>query len=420
MEMDFMKKLSKMTTTQMIVATIGGILFGTLVGEWSGNLKFIGDIFIRSIQMSIVLLVITSVVSAIGEMARQKEDAKLGVKMGVNTFKWILLFTLVSSGLGYLLSVMIRPGVGLVATETVTLTPVKAIGFQETFTNFVSTNIFEAMAKGDMIPIIIFSVLFGSGLNMLVKKTGSTLVLDGIKEVNTIVLNVIQLVMKVAPIGVFCLLANVTGTTGLGIILPMIKYLGILFIGVVVMMCLMMFLTAMRCKVNPFLMPRKFFAMTLMSLTTTSSAIVFPTALKDCVEKFGVSKDVANFTMSVGMTMGSAGAAMCYTVMIVFMEQSTGVELTPLKLLIGIGLAVMLTLGTITVPGSAAVVATFLASSLGLPLDAIALLIGVDWFAGMFRTVLNVNNDVFVSMLVANSVDAFDREVYNEQIAQES
>jgi Na+/H+-dicarboxylate symporters len=231
---------------------------------------------------------------------------------------------------------------------------------------------------------------------------------------------VIQLVMKVAPIGVFCLLANVTGTTGLGIILPMIKYLGILFIGVVVMMCLMMFLTAMRCKVNPFLMPRKFFAMTLMSLTTTSSAIVFPTALKDCVEKFGVSKDVANFTMSVGMTMGSAGAAMCYTVMIVFMEQSTGVELTPLKLLIGIGLAVMLTLGTITVPGSAAVVATFLASSLGLPLDAIALLIGVDWFAGMFRTVLNVNNDVFVSMLVANSVDAFDREVYNEQIAQES
>ena len=416
--MTFVKKFSKMTTTQMVIATFGGILFGTLIGEWAGNLKFIGDIFIRSIQMSIVLLVMTSVVSAIGEMARQKDDVKLGLKMGLNTFKWILFFTLIASGLGFLLSVIIRPGVGLVTTETVHVEAVEALGFQETITHFVSTNIFEAMAKGDMIPIIIFSVLFGIGLNMVVKKTQSTLVLDGIKEVNAIVLNVIQVIMKVAPIGVFCLLADVTGTTGLAIILPMIKYLGILLIGVVLMMCLMVIITAVRCQLNPFLMPRKFLAMTLIALTTTSSAISFPTALKDCVEKFGVSKDVANFTMSVGMTMGSAGAAMCYTVMILFMEQSTGVALTPLKLLIGIGLAVMLTLGTITVPGSAAVVATFLASSLGLPLDAIALLIGVDWFAGMFRTVLNVNNDVFVSLLVANSVDALDRDVYNNKLSE--
>jgi Na+/H+-dicarboxylate symporter len=101
--------------------------------------------------------------------------------------------------------------------------------------------------------------------------------------------------------------------------------------------------------------------------------------------------------------------------MILFMQQSAGIELPLLKLLIGIGLSIMLTLGTITVPGSAAVVATFLATSLGLPLESIALLIGVDWFAGMFRTFLNVNNDVFVSLLVANSVDALDKDVYNNK-----
>lgn len=155
--------------------------------------------------------------------------------------------------------------------------------------------------------------------------------------------------------------------------------------------------------------------MSIIALTTTSSAITFPTALKDCIEKFGVKRDVANFTMSIGMTMGSSGAAMCYVVMIMFLQQSAGIELPLLKLLTGIGLAILLTLGTITVPGGSAVVATFLATSVGLPVEAIALLIGVDWFAGMFRTFLNVNNDIFVSLLVANSVDALDREVYHTQ-----
>ncbi|KAF1302575.1 dicarboxylate/amino acid:cation symporter [Enterococcus saccharolyticus] len=413
--MNVFKWVAKSTTTQMVIALVGGMLFGTVVGEWAGNLKFIGDIFIRLIQMSIVVLVMTSVISAIGEMARQKEDTTFGIKMGVNTFKWIITFTVIAAALGYFLAVVIQPGKGMMASETLAVEAPESMGFQETLTNFVSTNIFEAMATANMIPIIVFSVLFGAGLNMFVKKTGQTIVLDGIKEIHTIVLNVIQLVMKVAPIGVFCLLADVAGSTGIQIIFPMIKYLGILLIGVLVMMIVMASVVAIRCKINPMLLPKKFVDMSIVALTTTSSAITFPTALKDCIEKFGVRRDVANFTMSVGMTMGSAGAAMCYVVMIIFMQQSSGVELSFLNLLIGIGLSIMLTLGTITVPGSAAVVATFLGTSLGLPLDSIALLIGVDWFAGMFRTFLNVNNDVFISMLVAESVDALDKEVYNNQ-----
>lgn len=129
--------------------------------------------------------------------------------MGVNTFKWILFFTVIASTLGYLLATIIQPGKGMMTAESLTVEVPKALGFQETVTNFVSTNIFQSMASADMIPIIIFSVFFGAGLNMLVKKTSNTLVLDGVKEVHTIVLNIIQLAMKVAPIGVFCLLANV-------------------------------------------------------------------------------------------------------------------------------------------------------------------------------------------------------------------
>ena len=408
-----MSKMKLSLTVQIIIAVVAGILFGTVVGAWAGNLKFIGDIFIRLIQMSVVLLVMTSVISAIGEMARNSKESKLGLKVGSLTFAWILFCTLLASGLGFLLATIVRPGDGMQVTEAYVAGETASIGVQETLTNFVSTNIFSAMASGDMIPIIVFSVLFGIGLNQWIKKSGDTLILDVIKQANNITLNVIQTVMKVAPLGIFALLANVAGTIGLAVVGPMVKYLGILLIGVVIVMVFMVLLTSALCKVNPALMPLKFLDMSMIALTTTSSAITFPTALKDSIEKFGVRRDVANFTMSVGMTMGSAGAAMSYVIMILFMQQASGVELPLVRLLVGVFLAVMLTLGTITVPGGSAVVATFLATSLGLPVESVALIIGVDWFAGMFRTFLNVNNDVIVSMLVANSVGALDREVYN-------
>lgn len=408
-----MSKLKLSLTLQIIIAVVAGILFGTVVGAWAGNLKFIGDIFIRLIQMSVVLLVMTSVISAIGEMARDNQENKLGLKVGSLTFAWIIFCTLLAAGLGFLLASIVRPGDGMQVTEAFVASETASIGVQETLTNFVSTNIFSAMASGDMIPIIVFSVLFGIGLNQWIKKSGNTLVLDVIKQTNNITLNVIQTVMKIAPIGIFALLANVSGTIGLAVVGPMVKYLGILLVGVLIVMVFMVLLTSALCKVNPALMPKKFLDMSMIALTTTSSAITFPTALKDTIEKFGVRRDVANFNMSVGMTMGSAGAAMSYVIMILFMQQASGVELPLVRLLIGVFLAVMLTLGTITVPGGSAVVATFLATSLGLPVESIALIIGVDWFAGMFRTFLNVNNDVIVSMLVANSVGALDRDVYN-------
>lgn len=408
-----MNKFKLSLTVQIIIAVVAGIAFGTIVGEWAGNLKFIGDIFIRLIQMSVVLLVMTSVISAIGEMARNNEENQLGLKVGAMTFFWIIFATLISSGLGFLLATIVRPGEGMQITEAFVVEETTSLGFQETITNFVSTNIFSSMAAGEMIPIIVFSVLFGIGLNQWIKKSGDTTVLDIIKHTNNITLNVIQTIMKIAPIGIFALLANVAGTIGLAVIGPMVKYLGILLIGVTIVMIFMVLLTAAICKVNPAKMPRKFLDMSIIALTTTSSAITFPTALKDTIEKFGVRRDIANFTMSVGMTMGSAGAAMSYVVMILFMQQASGVELSAIELIVGIFLAVMLTLGTITVPGGSAVVATFLATSLGLPVESIALIIGVDWFAGMFRTFLNVNNDVIVSMLVANSVDALDHDVYN-------
>lgn len=410
-----MNRIKMSLTTQIIIATIAGILFGTIVGEWAGNLKFIGDIFIRLIQMTVVLLVMTSVIAAIGEMGRDEKQEGIGLKVGFYTFTWIIISTLLSATLGLLLALWVRPGEGMVVEEAFAVEETVAVGFQETITGFVPTNMFDAMSSANMIQVIVFSVLFGIALNQWTKSSGDMTLLNIIKQLNTVTLNIIQTVMKVAPIGIFALLADVAGTIGLGVVAPMIKYLGILLIGVIVFMLFMVTLTSAIVRLNPRLMPKKFVEMSLIALTTTSSAITFPTALKDSIEKFGVREDVANFTMSVGMTSGSPGAAMSYTIMILFMQQAANVELPWFDIGVGMFLAMALTLGTITVPGGSAVVATFLATSLGLPIESIALIIGVDWFAGMFRTFLNVNNDVLVSLLVADRVDAVNREVYNER-----
>ena len=114
------------------------------------------------------------------------------------------------------------------------------------------------------------------------------------------------------------------------------------------------------------------------------------------------------------MSMNSCGAAQCYVVAIFFMAQATGVELSAFQMGMAILLSCLMCMGTISVPGGSIIVYTFLASTLGLPLDSLAVLIGIDWFAGMFRTLMNVDVDVMVAMLVANKIGEFDREVYNE------
>jgi Na+/H+-dicarboxylate symporter len=134
--------------------------------------------------------------------------------------------------------------------------------------------------------------------------------------------------------------------------------------------------------------------------------------LKNTVEKVGVSQRCADFTLSIGLTMGSYGAVLNYTIAIMFLAQAGNVALTIGQIIMGMGLAILLNMGTITVPGGFPVVALFLASALNLPIEAVGLLIAVDWFAGIFRTFLNVNGDTFVAILVANASDEIDRDVY--------
>lgn len=407
-----MKRALKNPALQIGAAAVLGIVFGLIVGEWAANLKFIGDMFIRLIQMAIVPLVMSSVIVATGSMT----GSGMG-RMAFRTFKWMIGFSIVAAILAWGISTVIQPGAGIDFSSEVDPSleesAGEAAGWQETLLNFVSTNVFEAMASADMVPIIVFALLFGVALNAYVAKTGSRLVLDFFDQIQQVVLTMIRFVMLIAPIGVFCLLANLSGTVGFAVVISALKYLGSTLIGVLILLALFVLVVWLRTGLSPARLPAKLTDQTLIAITTTSSAVTFPTVLKTTIEKIGVSQRVANFTLSVGLTMGSYGAVLNYMVVVMFLAQSGDVTLDFGTILLGMALAILLNMGTITVPGGFPVVATFLATSLGLPLEAVGLLIAVDWFTGIFRTFLNVNGDTFVAMLVANAGDEIDREVYH-------
>jgi Na+/H+-dicarboxylate symporter len=397
-------------TTWILIGTIGGIVFGSLAGPWAANLKFVGDIFIRLIQMSVVLLVMTSVAAAVG-----KVDSKGAGKMGFHTFKWIIVLTACSAFLGLALGTIIKPGLGITILEKANIDAPTAVGsLQETLLGFVPTNIIGSMASGSMVPCILFAIFFGVAMGIYTRSSGKSIVLEVVDGINGIIMNIIKIVMNLAPIGIFCLLANVSGAIGFKVVIPMGKFLGALLIGDIIQFLVYGPMAAALCKVNLFKMPKKFAKMSIMALTTTSSAICLPTKMEDSVTKFGVSRRVADFTGPITMSMNSNGAVQCYVLAILFMSQSTGIVLGPYQLGMAILLSCLMCMGTIVVPGGMVITYTFLASSLGLPLESIAVLIGIDWFSGMFRTIMNVDVDVLIGMLVSDKLGELDRDVYNE------
>lgn len=404
-------KYVKNLTVQILVAAVAGIVFGLVVGEWAKNLQFIGNMFIRLIQMSMVPLVMCSVIAATGAMS-----GKGAGKLAARTFAWDFGLAVVAAVFGWFLSEVIRPGVGMVFTGKLDpglqQSAAKTTGWQETILNFVSKNVVSSMASADMVPIIVFSLLFGAALNGYVVKSGNRLVLNFFEQTQQIVLTMIRFVMYIAPIGVFCLLADMTGEVGFSVVTTALKYLGTTLLGVVVMMIAFALFVSVKARLDPRPMPEKFFEQSMIAVTTTSSAVTFPTILKNAVEKFGVSPRVANFTLPICLTMGAKGAVLNYVVVVMFLAQAGDVHLNIGKVIMAMALALLLNLGTVTVPGGFPVIAMFLATTLGLPFQAVGLLIAVDWFTGMFRTFLNVNGDTIVALLVANATDEIDRDVY--------
>lgn len=401
------KKLSMIK--QILMAMIIGIVVGLLLEENAKHLKILGDIFLRLIQMSVVILIMGAVIESVGNLDT-KDLGKLGVKM----LFWFMITTILAGAIGVCLGIFLKPGSGITleANGSIIEQPVQELS--QLIVDFFPTNVISSMASGNMIQVIVFAVLFGATLSTLREKKVSNMILEWIKDLNVVIINMISKVMVIAPFGIGALLAYTTGTIGLSVILPLIKFLVLLGVGTIIHLIISIIFTAIYCKASPITIARKLTNMTVMAFTTTSSAVTLPIKMKDSEEKLGVSSRISNLVNPLAMTLNSNGLAMFLTLACITVAQIYNVEIGISDIIKIIILSTLACLGTVVVPGGGLVALTIVIPSIGLPLEGIVLLSGIDWFSGMFRTVLNVDIDALISMIIAKDVKELNYDILNK------
>lgn len=388
----------------MVVGVIFGLVFP---GDWP-FLKMLGQVFLRLIQMSIILLVAGQIIEAIGGL-QMRDLGKIGAK--------ILVVFLISSTIaaiwGIAWSAWLKPGSGvdidsIHAGEAVT--EAGSLSVLDTILSFFPVNAIGAMAQGNIMQVIIFALAFGMALS-LVNSEGDMMLMNFVREFNKVIMQIVKLVMKTAPIGVFSLIASSIGAYGVDVVVPLAKYLVVFLISTLTFLAAYIVLVSVISRVNPMRVVHGISRMATMAVATGSSAITLPTAMADTEFRLGVPKKLTQIIMPLGVTLNSNGAAMHMVITLMTISQLYGVEFSFNRLIFMVVLCTFASVANAVVPGAGIVSMTIVVPQMGLPLESVALFAGVEIFVGMMRTINNVSGDALAAMLIAPSEGGIDRDI---------
>lgn len=417
-----MKKNKHMSlSTKIFIALLAGVVLGLLINFFlpSGMLKdailingilyIVGNGFIRLMQMLVIPLVICSLICGTMSIGDTKTIGKVGVKTLVFYTATTALAITISLGLGLL----IRPGLGLniASVDTGNVTISENVSMVDTLLNIIPQNIIASMAEGDMLPIIVFSVLVGIMLAKLGDKAST--VSKFFSEFNDVMMEMTITVMKAAPFGVFCMIARTIATIGFDAFLPMLKYMGTVFFALFVQ-CIGVYallLFVFTC-LNPITFLKKFFPVMEFAFSTSSSNASIPMSIETLNEKLGVSNKISSFTVPLGATINMDGTAIMQGVAVVFIADAYGMALTPEMLTTVILTATLASIGTAGVPGVGLITLAMVLTSIGLPTEGIALIMGIDRILDMTRTAVNVTGDAICTTIVAHKEGLVNKDIF--------
>ncbi|MHC5374139.1 dicarboxylate/amino acid:cation symporter [Enterococcus sp. LJL120] len=402
-----MPKMLKSLTNQILFATVLGIVCGLILHDKIAFIKVIGDVFLRLIQMSVVILIMGAVIEAVGSL-----EAKVLGKIGLKVMLWFIGSTILAAAIGVVVGLIVQPGADVtIANVELDSIATSSGTLSEMILEFFPSNIVEAMANANMIQVIVFALLFGLALSLADRKKTQP-ILDFVASFNHVILKMVTLVMKLAPIGIFCLVAPMVGSVGIEILLTLTKFLLTLGASSLIFMLIWLMLTAVYCKVPFKQLCQKMWRMSVVAFTTTSSAVTLPIQIEDSEEKLGISDRISKLVMPLGMTLNSNGLALFLSISIITFAQFYGIELALPDLIQAVILSTLACLGTVVVPGGGLVALATVMPMLGLPTESIAILAGIDWFSGMFRTLLNVDADTTVALIIAKDEGELDYSKY--------
>lgn len=404
-------------TLRLIAGILAGVVIGILINQAGGDkhpsfewVSLCADIFVRLLRMIIVPLVITSIVLAVAEL-----DGQHLRRLGSRTIAYYLLTTLLAAALGLTVVNLIDPGVGAVLQPAETpevILKEQPPTFINLLRNLIPTNPFDAIARTDMLQIIMFSLIFGIALNLLGQRGAS--LRRFLQEVLDVTMVVVHWILALLPLGVAFLLARALGLAGWDVISPLLRYMGAVLAGLLIhgLIVLPLILWVLgRCS------PVRFFkgmskAM-LTAFSTSSSSATLPVTM-ECVEnELNVPPRVSRFMLPVGATVNMDGTALYEAVAALFIAQVYGIELAFSQQVIVLFTASLAAIGAAGIPSAGLFTMVIVLQSVGLPVEGIGLILAVDRFLDMFRTMVNVEGDAAGAVIMARWEKEDETETQN-------
>jgi len=418
-----MRKKKISLTTKILIALVLGAITGIIVFQFpngivkdtiliNGVFQLVGQLFLRGIMMLVVPLVFISLANGAASMGDIK---KLG-RVGGKTIAFYLATTAVSVAIALCLGYFLKPGAGLnlTAAKAVKTTIAAKTPLVQTLYEMVPSNPILAMSEGNMLQIIVIAVLVGIGLALLGKKGQP--IINLLESLNDLIMKLVEIVMTFAPIGVFGLIAKTFATVGYVAMMPLMKYiltiyLGLLLISILGYASLLKSFTGLSLKK----FYKKFFPVMSVAFSTASSNATVPVNMDVCEKKLGVSKGIAAFTIPLGATVNMNGTAIMQGVATFFVAQAYGLPVTLSMMVTVVLTSTIASVGTAGVPGASIIMLSMVFTAVGLPLEGIGLIMGVDRIVDMGRTVVNITGDAICTVIIAKQEGELDVDVFNDE-----
>jgi len=393
---------------KIVIGMILGITVGIIFGQDAVVLKPIGSLFVNTIKMLIVPLVFCSIIVGITSM---QDTSKMG-RIGFKAVIFYLTSTAVAITIGLVLGNILQPGadLGLVAQQAEVVKAAPSLA--DTLVALVPTNPVSALAQGHILQIIVFAVALGVSLTLIGEKgKPAVAVFESLAEA---MYKLTDLVMKLAPYGVFALMAWVAGKFGLALLLPLIKVIGAVYLGSILhVLGVYSALIVFIAKLSPVQYFRGIVDAQVVAFTSTSSAGTLPVSMKCARENLGISKGVSSFVLPLGTTINMDGTALYQGVTTLFVAQAFGIDLGMPEYITIILTATLASIGTAGVPGAGLIMLTLVLTTVGLPVEGVALIAGIDRILDMARTTVNISGDIAASVIIAKSEKELDTSIYN-------
>ena len=415
-----MKKAKLSLAWQILIGLVLGIAIGALLNHFSAEkawwisnvLQPAGDIFIRLIKMIVIPIVISSLVVGIAGVG----DAKKLGRIGLKTILYFEVVTTIAILVGLVLANVFHPGAGIDMSTlgTVDISKYQATAaevthehaFIETILNLIPSNIFAAMARGEMLPIIFFSVLFGLGLSSLNAELRDPLV-KTFQGVSESMFKVTHMIMNYAPIGVFALIAVTVANFGFASLVPLAKLVVLVYVAILFFAFVVLGLIAKLFGFSVFKLIRIFKDELVLAYSTASSETVLPRVIEK-MEAYGSPKAICSFVVPTGYSFNLDGSTLYQSIAAIFIAQLYGIDLSISQQLLLVLTLMVTSKGIAGVPGVSFVVLLATLGSVGIPLEGLAFIAGVDRVMDMARTALNVIGNALAVLVISRWEGMYD------------